>query len=214
MDKNCAIVQDLIPLYVDGLSSDESKDMVEAHIKECEECKKIFDLAVHPIVENPSEKNENDKKLMVAISRKQKLKNKKVALISILITFMLFLLTLKAYNTYYLGDVSHVKFTITESDKYSSSQINDAKRAVYSVFRKKFKGCKLLSLNYDENWSKQFSYNDKQQGDGRIIFTSNYYVRAWGGDGSLNRNETYEGWNWIVVYNSKTDIWSVVDWGY
>lgn len=37
---NCSIIQDLLPLYVDGVVSQESKEMIEDHLKNCEECKK------------------------------------------------------------------------------------------------------------------------------------------------------------------------------
>lgn len=40
---NCNIVKDLIPLYIDGCCSEESKSIVEEHIKVCDECKKLFE---------------------------------------------------------------------------------------------------------------------------------------------------------------------------
>lgn len=40
---NCNIVKDLIPLYIDGCCSEESKSVVEEHIKACDECKKLFE---------------------------------------------------------------------------------------------------------------------------------------------------------------------------
>ena len=40
---NCNIVKDLIPLYVDGCCSGESEKVVEEHINNCNECKKIFE---------------------------------------------------------------------------------------------------------------------------------------------------------------------------
>ena len=39
MKIDCGIVQDLIPSYVDGLCSESSKQCVEEHIKDCEECR-------------------------------------------------------------------------------------------------------------------------------------------------------------------------------
>ena len=39
MKIDCGIVQDLIPSYVDGLCSASSKQCVEEHTKECEECR-------------------------------------------------------------------------------------------------------------------------------------------------------------------------------
>lgn len=40
---NCNIVKDLIPLYIDGCCSEESSKMIEAHMKDCADCKKLFD---------------------------------------------------------------------------------------------------------------------------------------------------------------------------
>ncbi len=40
---NCDVVKDLLPLYIDGCSSDESARLVREHLEKCEECKKVFD---------------------------------------------------------------------------------------------------------------------------------------------------------------------------
>lgn len=40
---NCNIVKDLIPLYIDGCCSTESKEVVEEHIQDCDDCKKLFE---------------------------------------------------------------------------------------------------------------------------------------------------------------------------
>ncbi len=39
MEKNCKVISDLLPLYLDEACSDESKKIVEEHLKECEECR-------------------------------------------------------------------------------------------------------------------------------------------------------------------------------
>lgn len=41
----CAMIADLIPLYAEGLCSEESRAAVEAHIAECEECRKLCEAA-------------------------------------------------------------------------------------------------------------------------------------------------------------------------
>ena len=38
MKNNCDIVQDLLPLYLDGICSEGSRKFVEEHISECEKC--------------------------------------------------------------------------------------------------------------------------------------------------------------------------------
>ncbi len=43
MSKYCAIVKDLMWQYAEGECSPETKEFVEEHIKECEDCRKLFD---------------------------------------------------------------------------------------------------------------------------------------------------------------------------
>ncbi len=38
----CEIIRDLLPLYIDGLTSKESNQEIEKHLKNCEECKKYY----------------------------------------------------------------------------------------------------------------------------------------------------------------------------
>ena len=40
---NCNMIKDLIPLYIDGCCSEESKHVVKEHIEDCDECKKLFE---------------------------------------------------------------------------------------------------------------------------------------------------------------------------
>ena len=40
---NCNIVKDLIPLYIDGCCSEESEKIVEEHIRDCSDCKKLLE---------------------------------------------------------------------------------------------------------------------------------------------------------------------------
>lgn len=39
---NCKIIQDLLPLYADGIASEETSEAVREHIAECEECGEIY----------------------------------------------------------------------------------------------------------------------------------------------------------------------------
>lgn len=40
---NCDIVKDLLPLYIDGCCSEESKSAVEEHMKDCDGCRKLLE---------------------------------------------------------------------------------------------------------------------------------------------------------------------------
>lgn len=43
INKNCEIIKDLLPLYIDKCCSEESNHAVELHLKECEDCKAVFE---------------------------------------------------------------------------------------------------------------------------------------------------------------------------
>ncbi len=43
MSYPCKLIQDLLPLYYDGVCSDESRRIIEEHLSECDECSRIFE---------------------------------------------------------------------------------------------------------------------------------------------------------------------------
>ena len=44
MKITCDVIQDLMPSYVDGLLSEDSKALVEEHMGTCQECRKMFEI--------------------------------------------------------------------------------------------------------------------------------------------------------------------------
>lgn len=42
MKKECKIVQDLLPNYLEKVTNTETNEFIEEHIKNCEECKKAY----------------------------------------------------------------------------------------------------------------------------------------------------------------------------
>lgn len=74
MKYKCEVVRDLLPLYIDGVSSKESNKIMEEHLKECNECKEYYnDLKNGDFIEDlkmeQSEK-QNPKKTMKSIKHK------------------------------------------------------------------------------------------------------------------------------------------------
>lgn len=53
MKKNCNIIKDLLPLYVDDICSEESKILIEDHLKKCPNCKKYLKDIETEIKETP-----------------------------------------------------------------------------------------------------------------------------------------------------------------
>lgn len=41
--KDCKIIQDLLPNYIDGLTNDQTNEFIKSHLKECNNCPKILE---------------------------------------------------------------------------------------------------------------------------------------------------------------------------
>ena len=75
MNKDCEIIQDLMPLVIDGVCSDKSREAVEDHVKECPVCAGIYgdlkkDLICGKVPEK-KEKKEIDRSLMALLRKKK-----------------------------------------------------------------------------------------------------------------------------------------------
>ena len=47
---SCDMVQDLLPLYQDGLLRDTTKDVVRQHLEQCSTCRCIYEQLRVPVV--------------------------------------------------------------------------------------------------------------------------------------------------------------------
>ena len=79
--KDCKIVQDLLPSYIDKLTSKETNTYIEEHINNCKECKGILDTMQKDI---PEENKKIEKKKIKYIKKyNHKLRMLKISLLSI-----------------------------------------------------------------------------------------------------------------------------------
>ena len=133
------------------------------------------------------------------------------------IRILVFLLLLALLLTACGGDVSNVeRVMVEESVCYSREEIHAAMDVVEAYFRKEFDGCKLKNLRYEEGekylgeqaqWARQYGEEEA------IVFLSDFHVSKFGGDGSLNPNENYINWKWVLT-RSDGGSWTLRTWGY
>lgn len=82
--KQCEVVQDLLPLYVDGLASGESARLIEEHVEFCPQCAAILDRLRAPLAQESGA----DAQVYVSALEKQKHRQRRrVILICILAVF-------------------------------------------------------------------------------------------------------------------------------
>lgn len=86
---DCEIVKDLLPLYVDGLLSETSREFVKTHLVECPKCRKELDRLSSDIVIPVEKKNDGFKTFSKSIKKKILRKNVIVAIISVIMSAIL-----------------------------------------------------------------------------------------------------------------------------
>ena len=82
-------------------------------------------------------------------------------------------------------------------------------------FKSDWKGCTLKEIYYagDKHIKLYQDWAERNNADEVIVLLSSFDVDSSGGDGSLNLNSTYDGWNWILVRTNDGE-WVHVDHGY
>lgn len=85
-EKNCNLVKDLLPNYIDKITSNETNTFIEEHLENCAECRKAFENMSEEI-QIDDHKSEDDKK--INIFRKV---NKKIRFLKAIIFVIIFLI--------------------------------------------------------------------------------------------------------------------------
>lgn len=70
MTKYCPIIEDLLPLYEEGLLQEETKLWVEDHIKNCEQCADLVELSEMPLKKESLPNPVDHEKMMSKITFK------------------------------------------------------------------------------------------------------------------------------------------------
>lgn len=70
MKKTCFIVEDLLPLYTEGLLSSETEEWVDAHIASCSACRALAQLVAEPMTEEVPVSPIDHEKMMLKIHLK------------------------------------------------------------------------------------------------------------------------------------------------
>lgn len=137
--------------------------------------------------------------------------SKKRKTISVISVICIIVLVLYCVDTFMFGNVKNVNQTIKKSEVYSEKDIERAMATVKRQFKFGFKGCTLTDLWYDEDisLSSASSWAGQYNADEAIVLLSNFDVGSSGGDGSLNPNDTYSDWQWILVRDKGSENWKL-----
>ena len=88
MKISCEIIRDLLPLYHDGVCSNDSKKLVEEHLAYCDSCKAELKAMDDKLPINDAKQNLNEAEAVKKLSRRWKKGMIKSLLKGILITIL------------------------------------------------------------------------------------------------------------------------------
>lgn len=148
--RDCKIVQDLLPNYIEKLTNEETNDFIKEHVKECAECEKVLQN-MQKNLKVDSEKMDN-REVKYIKKFKNKLKILKVAIVIILI---IALAVMTYYYFYmrkaYVGAATALYEMVAEGmypDTFYATieEINDSE--VYGIKSMKVKGLNVNDVNH------------------------------------------------------------------
>ena len=129
MKMKCEVIRDLFPSYIDGLTSEESNELIEEHLEECRECREYLASMKEEIVEeNQPVKN----KKAVQPFRKLRQKTRRKILLAaggaVLICGLIFGGGLLYYSRTWTANSEDVKMTIETWDGIASIRFSPEKK--------------------------------------------------------------------------------------
>lgn len=111
--KDCNIVQDLLPSYVENLTNEETNQYVEEHLNNCKECQKIYTDMKKKLELHMERPNENEINFLKKYSHKLRLL--RIIILILLLGALITFVVSVGRKMIILSDLSH------KAEKYESS---------------------------------------------------------------------------------------------
>lgn len=121
---SCDIIKDVLPLYLDGIVSEDTKEMVEEHLSSCDSCRKEAELLKQNLV-LPSMQNIQLSEVRVLKKLKSKFRKKNtIIFVSSVIIIILLAISLHSYailsETCIPYDDEFMRITETDGKLYAT----------------------------------------------------------------------------------------------
>ena len=86
MKVTCKVIQDLLPLYVDGVCSPDTAALVEEHLKDCEACQEAYHALKEAPTPTPGDGADKDAAVAKGLRKvKKSIRRKRLAIVSIVL---------------------------------------------------------------------------------------------------------------------------------
>ena len=144
MKITCNIIEDLLPLYIDDMVSEDSRQLVEEHLKECAACRKMLDEMKKEnqlrTVSGNAKRN-SDCRTEIAPLKKIRRRIRRKRMISIILAAVLVLLASGIGHYWYYDKKTYISWddagmTLRDGKIYSKIDPDGHKTAILSVDQK------------------------------------------------------------------------------
>ena len=199
MRNECNIVKDLLPLYIDGAVSEDSRKLVEEHTALCEDCGKTRREMMLALPENRETPVEKDvlQKAAKKLRRKHMRRGGVMAIAGLLLGILLIFSVRGLY--WYLWQDSSMPMPLDRYEVRMSTLQNN--RLVLSFVRQGF------SSGYSAH------YEDAEDGNGRVMILKLHTTRLRHKNDNDTRVSTIDKMIWQdgkILLNDATQIVSIV----
>lgn len=214
MSKECYLVKDLLPLYVEDMVSEETALFIEEHFQTCSNCKALFDSMKES---NSAVMNSDKDSTIDAVKIIKKINSKWLKKV-LLIMISTILLTVGSLFAFWMLEPYFYSTIIDygESEIYSDQDKEDAVEVIIEKFNQ-FEGCVLYEVSYtsDSYCLKNLDYVNDLAPEGVvfsecIVFDTEFRSPIFGG-GAWNPNRIYE-WSWYLG-RTEGGNWQLLTWG-
>lgn len=190
--RDCIIVQDLLPNYIEKLTNEETNNYIEEHLKECENCKNIFKNMQKDLKVNNAKRDKREVNYIKKFNQKFKLlRNILLIIVALFIiivgrkTLILTSLSNKANEivnekNYYIKLESYSKGQMNILETYYKDEKALATMTIYSkesnVIKKTFYKSEKEVIGLIENGETKILTNNGDITIKPIAFTANNFL--------------------------------------
>ena len=157
--KECNIIRDLLPNYIEKLVSDDSKDFVEQHLVKCRECNEILNEMNSQIIIEDAKVQNDDKielKKINKVRKKISIHTSVICFGSIIIGMFILILTLRSLHTYIFLKNVYLKYNqINQTSNYRLTM-----QTIYKNYKEKENFTSITELYYKDGKYKEAYYDD------------------------------------------------------
>ncbi len=216
MKNECNIVRDLLPLYIENMASEESREFIEAHLSKCPECNAFYFAMTESGEENIADEEAQKKILTLRVVKKKLLKRIVISVISIILSIAILIVAGVGVYEYVDKQNKTAEIDYGESEWYS---LEDRKAAIDMIF---YQYINSLDFGYDVK-SVRFAgdaeclnaWKECNENPNRVTKIDDYrdimviYISmktpAWADNKSFLPNIYYEDMKFVLKKNKDRD---------